>query len=111
MNFGDAKKEYFTNENLLPVFDYIAECAKQNKIPVAAHIYDLLDKKDADEIIDAIDIVKSENQATYYKQCLQKIIENYKDVEMKKIVTELSKETDETKKTELKEKLLELTKK
>lgn len=111
VNFGDAKKEYFTNENLLPVFDYIAECAKQNKIPVAAHIYDLLDKKDADEIIDAIDIVKSENQATYYKQCLQKIIKNYKDVEMKKIVTELSKETDETKKTELKEKLLELTKK
>ena len=111
VNFGDAKREYFSDEKLKEIFDYIISCAKQGKIPVASQIYDIVEKSVADEIIEAIDTIKSENQASYYAQCLNNIAKKYKDEEIKKIASEINAETDEQKKKILKVKLIELTKK
>ena len=111
VNFGDTKIEYFTDPDLVKIFEYITECAKSNKIPVASHVYDLVGKEIADQIIDAIEAIRSENQASYYKQCLETIYKTYKTKEIKNLANAINAETDDEKKKELKKKLLELSKK
>ena len=74
------------------------------------NLYDLTEKDDADAIINAIDTVSPESQSVFYAQCLKKLRRRYVEKELKKAASELNAETNENRKTELKRRIIELTK-
>lgn len=109
VRYGDVTADYFENEGLVKIFNYIDECAKSATLPIASRLYDLTSKEEADEIICATDDVKMENQAIFYEQCVKKLHKRYVDKEIKKTVAELNNEKDEEKKSVLKQKIVMLT--
>ncbi len=107
--FGDAIKEYFDYPGHAAAFEYVLSCAKDSTMPVAARLYDVTDKEDADSIIGALEAVKADKQQIFYEECVKKLHKRYVDKEIKKTITELNTEKDEEKKRQLKTKLVALT--
>jgi DNA primase len=109
VNILEMDKSLFTDENHLKVYEYIYECIKCGKEPIIGDVIDILENEESGKIIEAIDDKSIINQVNFYNECVKKLKKDYINRELTNLVNELKMETDDNKKLQIKEKILQIT--
>ncbi len=107
---GDVEENFFESEAHKKIYNYIMQCAKESTMPKGNALFDLTDEEDASAILEALDQIQPDNQASFYKQSVDRLRIFYADNELKKLVEELKKAENEEQKNEIKKKIIEITK-
>ncbi len=93
------------------VQEYLQKCIADRRTPTLSDIFDLSkEQEEANAISTALDEVLPENRPIYYRECLQKLNEGYKANEIKRLVSALIAEKDESQKELIKQKIKDLNK-
>ena len=87
------------------VYEYIVDCINESHMPIASHLFDIIDSGEAAMIIESVDTVKVESQSSFFTQSVKKLRVSYADKELKRTIAELNGETDPQRKEELKERI------
>ena len=104
-SFGEVVKDYFSTDGHKKVYEYIVDCINESHMPMASHLFDIIENAEAAMIIESVDAVKAENQSSFFAQSVKKLRVSYADKELKRTIAELNGETDPQKKEELKERI------
>lgn len=104
-SFGEVVKDYFSTDGHKKVYEYIVDCINESHMPIASHLFDIIESGEAAMIIESVDAVKAENQSSFFIQSVKKLRVSYADKELKRTIAELNGETDPQKKEELKERI------
>lgn len=104
-SFGEVVKDYFSTDGHKKVYEYIVDCINESHMPIASHLFDIIETGEAAMIIESVDTVKAENQSSFFAQSVKKLRVSYADKELKRTIAELNGETDPKKKEELKERI------
>lgn len=107
-----AIRDYFNDERIKKTVEhFIKVLLEQRTLPKVADVFDLIDDEGtAKALIDAVDAVSVAEQPQYYRQCVDRIKNNYKNKELKRLVTELNNVTGDNEKQRIKEEIKQLTK-
>ncbi len=110
-SFAELKK-CFADEKLLAVIEYFMKyIVEKNELPKAGDVFDIVeDEKLASELVDNVETINVSDQQEYYRQCVERIRNNYKNKELMRLVAELNNVTDENKKLKIREEIKNLTK-
>ncbi len=110
-SFAELKK-CFADEKLLAVIEYFMKyIVEKNELPKAGDVFDIVeDEKFASELVDNVETINVSDQQEYYRQCVERIRNNYKNKELMRLVAELNNVTDENKKLKIREEIKNLTK-
>ena len=105
-------KKCFADEKLLAVIEYFMKyIVEKNELPKAGDVFDIVeDEKLASELVDNVETINVSDQQEYYRQCVERIRNNYKNKELMRLVAELNNVTDENKKLKIREEIKNLTK-
>jgi len=105
-------KKYFSERVLEEVVDYYMKVFFEKKeFPKVADVFDLIENESlAICLTENVDKIRISDQPEYYNQCVEKIRNNYKNKELRRLVTELNNVTDESEKRRIKEAIKALTK-
>lgn len=107
------KKEYATlnddvKDNLLDpdiqkLYDYIADCHSNNKLPIVSHVFDMYDVDNTPLINDIInfDFAESLDNETYYNDCVKLLIRSGLEIKQRDLANRISLESDIEKRKEL----------
>ena len=110
-SFAELKK-CFADEKLLAVIEYFMKyIVEKNELPKAGDVFDIVeDEKLASELVDNVETINVSDQQEYYRQCVERIRNNYKNKDLMRLVAELNNVTDENKKLKIREEIKNLTK-
>lgn len=110
-SFAELKK-CFADEKLLAVIEYFMKyIVEKNELPKAGDVFDIVeDEKLASELVDNVETINVSDQQEYYRQCVERIRNNYKNKELMRLVAEFNNVTDENKKLKIREEIKNLTK-
>ncbi len=103
--FAEVIKDYFSIDGHKKVYEYIVDCINESHMPIASHLFDIIDSGEAAMIIESVDTVKVESQSSFFTQSVKKLRVSYADKELKRTIAELNGETDPQRKEELKERI------
>lgn len=110
-SFAELKK-CFTDEKLLAVIEYFMKyIVEKNELPKVGDVFNIVeDEKLASELVDNVETISVGDQQEYYRQCVERIKNNYKNKELIRLVAELNSVTDENRKLKIREEIKNLTK-